>query len=75
VKILARASAGVDEKWGLKSKMHLYWAKNTDIRENFGQGFPGGRQKWVAKIENVHILCESASPRKQRKFWPGLPQG
>jgi hypothetical protein len=55
--------------------MHLYWAKNADIRENFGQGFPGGRQKWVAKIENVPILCENASPRKQRKFWPGLPQG
>jgi hypothetical protein len=48
LKILARASAGVDEKMGFKNQKCTYTGRKMqvlDSSENFGQGFRRGRRK------------------------------
>jgi hypothetical protein len=52
VKILARASAGVDKKWVVKINNAPVLCENLqvwDCRENFGQGFRRGRRKMGSK--------------------------
>jgi hypothetical protein len=51
-KILARASAGVDEKWVLKNQKCTNTGRKMlvlDSRENFGQVFRRGRREMGSK--------------------------